>query len=84
MVPTIGIWNPDSWISPNNHIIHGGGFRPFLAENIKDSKPYKYVRTFSTVEREKSVAEMDKDSLKDYIGKVLGAGEPHSVDLEAA
>jgi len=55
-----------------------------LAESKSDSKPYRYVRTFSTVEREKTVAEMDKDSLKDYIRKVLGAGEPESIDLEAA
>ena len=55
-----------------------------MAESKSDSKPYRYVRTFATVEREKTVAEMDKDSLKDYIMKVLGAGEPDSVNLEAA
>ena len=80
----IGIWNPDSWISPNNQIIHSRGLNQYLAESKSDSKPYRYVRTFSTVEREKTVAEMDKDSLKDYIRKVLGAGEPESIDLEAA
>ena len=83
-MPWIGIWNPDSWISPNNHIIHGRRLVPLLAESNPDSKPYRYVRTFSTVEREKTVAEMDKDSLKDYIKKVLGAGEPDSTDPKAA
>jgi hypothetical protein len=55
-----------------------------LAENRVEPKPYRYVRTFATVENEKPVAEMDKDALKDYVRRVLGAGEPESVNLEAA
>ena len=44
-----------------------------LSEKAEETKPYRYVRTFSAEQKARTVSEMDKDQLQEYINQILGA-----------
>ena len=44
-----------------------------LSEKAEETKPYRYVRTFSAEQKARTVSEMDKDQLQEYVNQILGA-----------
>lgn len=55
-----------------------------LSEKAEETKPYRYVRTFSAEQKARTVSEMDKDQLQGYINQILGAKGLDSAIREGA
>jgi len=65
------------------HNTRTGPLSECLSEREEEIKPYRYVRTFNDLTRQKTVSEMDKGELQSFISQILGSKGLETVIAEA-